>query len=162
MSVNDTYVIENTIIKPIDDGPMVMMECPLPGGGVHQARAADAETARKNLIPFADGVRATITANETAKQEEAVAKKQRRKSGLDTELPTASSTDSPADRPASGPTASGSNAKQLVLDHWENLKSRRQEVKEHITRFQAELKEINEEMDELGPVIKAWKGTKGE
>lgn len=148
MSLSDKQIIDNTHIVPEDDGT-VTMQCPLPGGHVYKVKAENAESAKKNVLKFCNAVRDYQAYLERSEEEERLAKKSRRKEGIE----------SPKEE---APVVQPGGVKASVLTYFDSLQVQIDELGEKIKADTEKRNALRDERDELEPIIKAWRGVSGE
>jgi hypothetical protein len=146
MTMNDTHIIENTHFEH-DESERLICYTNLPDGSRYAQAVSSREAVQKNMIGWCNTVREHLKLKEAQEEEERVALKARNKSDLT--IPEA-------------PTTSSYNPKQLVLEHYEDLKSQRVTFIQIIDKTNTDLLRVEAEIEELRPVIAAWKGVKGE
>jgi hypothetical protein len=152
MTMNDTHIIENTHFE-VDESERLICYTILPDGSRYAQAVSSKEAVQKNMIGWCNTVREHLKLKNAQEEEERVAKKSRRKAE-----------DAPAEdlTPPEAPTTSSYNPKQLVLEHYEDLKSQRVTFIQIIDKTNTDLLRVEAEIEELRPVIAAWKGVKGE
>jgi hypothetical protein len=152
--LNDQTIIDNTHFE-VDEKERLICYTVLPDGGRFAQAVSNKEAVQKNMIGWCNTVREFLRRKEKVEEEERLAKKERRQA--EESPPQTTPLVTPVHTPGTG-----ENAKELVLAHWEHLKDTRRNLRELIEENTAALEAVDKEMDELSPVIKAWKGVKGE
>lgn len=144
--LNDQQIITNTRITDNDDGTVTMTAI-LPDGDKYVQMAKSAESAKKHIIQWCDGVRAYMASKEEdrhRKIEDAVA---RRKQGIkDAPAPSISAKDVTA------------NPVEAVMIWYANAQQRIDELGEQIKELENERNQLRNERDKIAPVVKVWSG----
>lgn len=142
--LNDNDIIHNTRIVPSDKG-YVEMKILLPDGEEFVQRAKDAESAKKHIIAWCESVRGYVADKAEQKKEEARAKKLRKESGFD-------------DVPQPASSAEKTDSRRMVMDHYDWLQSRIDELSSEISARKEERDTLRDERDKLKPIITVWRG----
>jgi hypothetical protein len=155
--MNDTQIVDNTHFD-FDDNERLICYTLLPDGDRFAQAVSSKEAVQKNMIGWCNTVREYLVAKESELENERQAAKRRRlaEDAIIRE-PTPSTQKDTSD------DGGGSyNPKQLVLEHYDDLKSQRVTFIQIIDKTQGDLRRVEAEIEELRPVIAAWKGVKGE
>jgi len=146
-TLGDQTIIDNTHFEHNDEGKLVCYTN-LPDGTRYAQAVSSMEAVQKNMIGWCNTVRDYLKMMEDIEEQEREAKRKKK--------------DSPLPAPTAEPRSDTIDPKALVLEHYENLRSSRIHIEETITELEDQLELVEEELNELSPVIKAWKGVKGE
>ena len=152
--LNDQTIIDNTHFR--EEGGKLLCYTNLPDGDKFEQAVSNQEAVQKNMIGWCNTVRQYIEVKQEAREEEQARKKLRRKQGMDTPAEPETPPQTPSE------AVESTNPKELVLRYWGELQDEKLALEDQLECIEARLEEIEEERDELGPVIRAWKGAKGE
>lgn len=156
--LNDQVIIENTHFR--EEGDALYCYTLLPGDDKFEQKVTSADAVRKNMIGWCNTVRDYIAVKEAQAEEERAAKKQRRKAGLE-DAQTAeesSQTASTFDPLDALKTYGASASRTLILQHYDWLQERIDELGAQIDELKKERDEHRDERDKLGPIITVWRG----
>lgn len=147
-NLNDQTIIDNTHFTEME-GKLVCYTN-LPGGERFAEKVSSKEQVQKNMIGWCNTVR------------EYVRQQERSKAKPKTDAPAPSQTLPETPDTSARSAIEPLDAKQLVIEHYENLREARVNLIQLIDEHKGDLLAVEKEIDELHPVIKAWRGVKGE
>ena len=141
--VNDQTLIDNTHFKE-EDGKLICYTV-LPDGLIFEQEVSNKEAVQKNMIGWCNTVREYISVLAQQKEEERLAKKERRKSGVDASV-------SGAEEKIPEPEG----IQDSILQWYDNTQAEIDSLSEQIKQLKERRTTLRDERDKITPIIRAW------
>jgi hypothetical protein len=143
MIVTDQQIIGNTHFRE-EDGKLICYTM-LPGDEKFEEVVPDRKTVQKNMIGWCNTIHEYLRRKEVADEEERLARKARRKSGI--------SEDAVVEKV--GPQ----DPKAAVIEWYHTTQDKIDELGRIIEEATEQRNKLRDERDRVEPIIKAWKGS---